>query len=202
MPRIRVIFQKTDWFVFVNHMDLPTVFSRAAKRAGLAQEFTQGFSPHPHISLAAPLAIGLDGFAEPADFWFVSWDDSSESLWNRYLPHGLEILQSAEVAADGPALAKTANAAVYEIRGADCTLVEADMSILKEAVTKSGALFDASVRDGVISLSVGGLENCGAGNFVRALKEAGRCTGWADLLMVRVLVGSWDAEAGRVVPLI
>ncbi|MDO5563461.1 MAG: TIGR03936 family radical SAM-associated protein [Synergistaceae bacterium] len=202
MPRVRIIFEKTDWFVFVNHMDLPTVFSRAAKRAGLAQEFTQGFSPHPHISLAAPLAIGLDGYAEPADFWFVTWDNSSESAWNSYLPRGLKILRSSEVDTDGPALGKVANAAAYEIVGLMSALDKEGLDILKDEVTKSGVLFDASISDGRISLSVGGLEHCGAGNFVRALKTAGKCDGWSDLQMTRLLVGRWEPQVGKVVPLI
>ena len=92
MSRIRIIFEKRGLFTFVNHMDLPVVFSRAARRAGLTQEFTQGFSPHPRISLASPLAIGVDGLAEPADFWFAEWDSGSSLRWSAMLPEGLKIL--------------------------------------------------------------------------------------------------------------
>ena len=104
MSRIRIIFRKSGWITFVNHMDLPTALSRAARRAGLSQEFTQGYSPHPHISLGPPLAIGVEGRAEAAEFWFNQWDESSAAKWNLCLPEGIEILRYREV--DGPALAK------------------------------------------------------------------------------------------------
>ena len=64
MPRIRIIFEKKGWITFLNHLDLPVLFSRAARRAGLSQEFTQGFSPHPHISLGPALAAGVEGVQE------------------------------------------------------------------------------------------------------------------------------------------
>ena len=85
MPRIRIIFEKKGWITFLNHQDLPVLFSRAARRAGLSQEFTEGFSPHPRISLGPALAAGVVGSNEPADFWFNVWDSSCAEKWNEKL---------------------------------------------------------------------------------------------------------------------
>ena len=115
MFRIRIIFEKKGWITFLNHLDLPVLFSRAARRAGLSQEFTQGFSPHPHISLGPALAAGVEGVQEPADFWFNEWDDSCAVRWNDKLPEGIQILKHAEV--EGPSLSKLATAAIYRISG-------------------------------------------------------------------------------------
>ena len=200
MARIRVIFEKKGWMTFVNHMDLPTLFSRAARRAGLQQEFTQGFSPHPHISLASPLAIGVEGLAEPAEFWFSEWSGDSLDRWNENLPAGLKFLKWAEV--DGPSLAKAASAAVYRFSGVGFTFGEAALEVLEEDVKRNGILFARSCEGGSAVLTVGGLERCGAGNMVRALAEKGVCRGWQDVRIVRETVGTWDQAGGSVLPLI
>ena len=198
--RLRITFQKTGFATFINHMDLPTIFSRAARRAGLKQEFTQGFSPHPKISLCPPLAVGVEGLCEPAEFWFEEWNDDAKASWNACLPEGLTILNTALV--EGQSLAKCTTAAIYKIYGFDdFKLSDEAFSVLQEEVKKSAVLFDSSFVEGEIMLAVGSLDNCGAGSLVKALRENGIC-GWSDLYILRSVVGFWDAEASSVVPLI
>ena len=201
MAKIRIIFEKKGLFTFVNHMDLPLIFSRAARRAGLVQEFTQGCSPHPRMSLASPLATGVEGLAEPADFWFENADDESMRLWSEMLPEGLKIIKWRETG-DGPGLAKIADAAVYRIRGEGITLGEDAAAALAEAAKERNAFLDCSEAEGTITLSVCDLEHCGASVLVKALIAAGVVSGWADLRIERVLVGIWNAESKCVEPVI
>ena len=201
MSRIRNIFVKRGLFTFVNHMDLPVVFSRAARRAGLTQEFTQGFSPHPRISLASPLAIGVDGLAEPADFWFAEWDSGSSLRWSAMLPEGLKILKCAEVE-DGVGLAKLTDAAVYRISGEGASIGERAAQVLSGEAARLNALFACSIDGDTVSLTVGDLEHCGAGLLVKALAAAEVVSGWRDLRIERAAVGRWDAETRSVLPLI
>ncbi len=200
MPRIRIIFEKKEWITFVNHMDLPTMFSRAARRTGLIQEFTEGFSPHPHISLGPPLAIGVEGKEEPADFWFKEWNDSNLEEWNKNMPHGIKILKCAEV--DGPALAKLATAGTYTLNGCGFELDGRALEILEEEAKAKGELFASAIENGTVTLTVGDLEHCSAGSLVKALKEAGICEGWTDLRIVRERVGRWDSQSAAMRPLI
>ncbi len=201
MSRIRILFEKLGFFVFVNHMDLPVIFSRAARRAGLSQEFTQGFSPHPRISLAPPLAIGVEGLAEPAEFWFIQWNGGSAEKWSEALPNGLKILKWSEI--DGVSLAKLASAALYRVRGADGPLSMEAVSILTGETERMGALLDCRLdADGALLLSVRDLEHCGAGLFVKALSAAGLCAGWGGLRMERAAVGCWNDEKRAVEPLV
>ncbi|WP_087368047.1 TIGR03936 family radical SAM-associated protein [Cloacibacillus sp. An23] len=200
MSRIRILFEKRGFFVFVNHMDLPVVFSRAARRAGLVQEFTQGFSPHPRISLAPPLAIGVEGLAEPADFWFDEWDENSSERWSSALPDGLKILKWAE--ADGVSLAKLAQTALYRVRGASSQFGEREAAVLADEAGRIDALLDCRVEDGAVMLAVRDLEHCGAGLFVKALASAGIVSGWGGLRMERLAVGLWNEDKRSVVPLI
>lgn len=181
-------------------MDLPVVFSRAARRAGLVQEFTQGFSPHPRMSLASPLAIGVEGLAEPAEFWFDEWNEQSMNRWNEKLPEGLKILKWAE--ADGPALAKLADTAVYRISGAGKVLPEQAKEVLSASAEELNALRSCEYKDGVITLTAGDPEHFGAGRFVKALSAAGVVEGWEELSITRLLSGQWQAESKTVRPLI
>lgn len=200
MARIRIIFEKKGWITFLNHLDLPVLFSRAARRAGLSQEFTQGFSPHPHISLGPALAAGVEGVQEPADFWFNEWDDSCSERWNGKLPEGIQILKYAEV--DGPPLSKLATAAIYRISGVDLEFESDALDTLLKEIERTGILYGAYVDQGSAVLTIGDLEHCGAGNLVRSLKEEGICEGWKDLYLVRECVGTWDAGTGTILPLI
>lgn len=175
------------------------IFSRAARRAGLSPEFTQGFSPRPRLSLGPPLAAGVTGLNEPADFWFNNWEGGGAAIWNGKLPQGLEIVGCAEV--EGPALAKVAVAALYRIRGAGAVLDGAALSALIEEVGRTGILYGSSLEDGEIVLKTGDLEHCGAGNFVRALTSCGLIGGWRDLTLVRELVGALGSD-GEIIPLV
>ena len=182
-------------------MDLPVIFSRSARRAGLKQEYTTGFSPHPRISLAPPLATGIAGLAEPADFWFEEWNGDSLFRWNERLPEGLKILKCAEITED-TVLAKSIDAAVYSFEGADAPLDAAAESILCAEAERLNALHACSCEGGRITLSVGELERCGAGALVKALIASGVVSGWAELQIERLAVGRWDVITGTVLPLI
>ena len=196
MHRIRIIFEKRDWFTFVNHMDLPNIFSRAARRAGLVQEYTQGFSPHPHMSLGPALAISVEGRDEPAEFWFVDWrGEQSAQKWNDELPEGIKILKWKELE-EGAGLAKFTTAAQYSICGVKAALPAEAKALLENAVKEIAPLWYSKEENGKITLIVGELNRCGASCFVKCLADAGIISGWAELCMVREKVGTWD-EAGQ-----
>jgi len=201
MHRIRIIFEKRGWFTFVNHMDLPNIFARAARRAGLKPEYTQGFSPHPHMSLGPALAISVEGLEEPAEFWFEDWSEGSAELWSAQLPEGLAILKWGELP-EGTGLAKFATAAQYNIQLVNGKMPENAKPLLEEAVKKIAPLWFSKEEDGVITLIVGELNRCGASLFVKTLQEAGIIDSWGGLYMVRNRVGSWDEAAQTMLPLL
>lgn len=66
MPRI--LFEKTGNAVWISHLDLMRLFQRAFKRAGLPLKHTQGFNPHPSVSIALPLSVGVESHCELLDF--------------------------------------------------------------------------------------------------------------------------------------
>lgn len=60
----RIVFRKTGLLRFLGHLDVLRTFDRAIRRAKLPVEYSQGFSPHTHLSFAMPLPVGVIGERE------------------------------------------------------------------------------------------------------------------------------------------
>jgi radical SAM-linked protein len=60
----RIAFRKTGLLRFLGHLDVLRTFDRAVRRAKLPVEYSQGFSPHAHLSFAMPLPLGVSGERE------------------------------------------------------------------------------------------------------------------------------------------
>ena len=197
MSRIRIHFSKTGLACFISHTDLPMLFGRAARRAGLRPELTQGFSPHPKLVLAPPLPVGVVGLREPADFWFTAWGDESFPLWRDKMPRGVTLLSAEEIVSpQAPSLTKLCTAASYRIASTAGVLAEKIAEALAVPLRASDALLDIATEENETSLVVRDLERNGPSGMVRILKEAGLVTEWSELAVVRTAVGGWD-EAGK-----
>src|SRR5262245_34024195 len=62
--KYRIRFRKAGDLRLVSHHDLMHVFERMLRRADLPCVSTQGFHPHPRITFALSLALGIVGCAE------------------------------------------------------------------------------------------------------------------------------------------
>lgn len=118
MPqRVRVVFRKGGVMQWVSHLDTMRAWERTLRRAGLPLAYTQGFSPHPRIALAAPLPVGFEGERELMDVWL---DPALAPMVVRSrlepeLPPGLEVIDVDEVAERLPSLQSSLRAARYRI---------------------------------------------------------------------------------------
>ena len=197
MPRLRIHFSKRGYACFISHIDLPILFSRAARRAGLVPEQTQGFSPHPRTALGPPLPVGVVGLEEPADFWFMDWHETSTQDWNDAMPAGLEILDAREV--DGVSLNKLCQAAEYEIRPlADIPISKMTLA-LSAAMGETGPVLELAGQDDAVRIVVSDIERSSASRMVKGLTAAGLISGWGDLAITRTGVGLWDHENRKIV---
>ena len=55
MIKCRVVFEKTGRAKYISHLDLMRTFQHSFIRAGIRIKHTEGFNPHPYISIALPL---------------------------------------------------------------------------------------------------------------------------------------------------
>lgn len=199
MPRLRIHFSKRGYACFISHIDLPMLFGRAARRAGLRPERTQGFSPHPRLALGPPLPVGVVGLREPADFWFESWDDTSFDRWRAHMPDGIEILSARE--ADGVSLHKLCRAASYTIGLLNGAEAGEASRVLGEYLKESNVLLDIGTNETCVLVSANDLERYGPSRMVAKLAESGLIEGWRDVAVTRGAVGGWDEERRKVIPL-
>lgn len=68
--KYRVFYQKLGLLRFISHLDWMRMLFRRIAMLELETVFTQGFSPHPKVSLAPPLPVGVEGLEEYFDISF------------------------------------------------------------------------------------------------------------------------------------
>ena len=64
----RLLFSKTGRARYISHLDLMRTFQRAFARAGIPIKHTEGFHPHPFVSIALPLSVGYSSQCEILEF--------------------------------------------------------------------------------------------------------------------------------------
>jgi len=93
MYKLNFTFAKKGAMRFISHLDLMRLFMRAVRRAGLPIKMTEGFSPHPKISLKRALKLGVESDNEEATFVLrepIALEDFKQKL-QRELPEGIYI---------------------------------------------------------------------------------------------------------------
>ena len=68
MDKLRLRFEKTGRAVYISHLDLMHTMQRAFSRAGYELKYSEGFNPHPQISISLPLSVGVASHCEIMDF--------------------------------------------------------------------------------------------------------------------------------------
>jgi radical SAM-linked protein len=127
--RVRVTFAKEGPLRWVAHLDLMRTWERAIRRATLPLSYSQGFSPHAKIALAAPLPVGVEGTRELIDIWFddsLSLDEVARRL-TAVMPPGLSISSVEQVAEELPSMQSCLESARYEMRFAAGAVERADL---------------------------------------------------------------------------
>lgn len=117
VQRLRIRFSRGEEVKYISHLDLMRLWQRALIRAGIALAYSEGFNPHPKMSLAAPLAVGVTSDAELMDIILakpVSPHNFTAAL-NQQLPAGIRIDQAQLVSLTLPSLPAQMRFADYEI---------------------------------------------------------------------------------------
>ena len=98
MDKLRLRFEKTGRAVYISHLDLMQTMQRAFSRAGCGLRYSEGFNPHPQISIALPLSVGAGSLCEIMDFKLKE-DADLAALPARLtdaLPEGITVLEVYE----------------------------------------------------------------------------------------------------------
>ena len=94
MSKLRLIFVKEQQASYISHLDVMRTFQRVFPRAGLSIKHSNGFHPHPILSIVLPLPVGQSSECEILDFESVeesAGEGVAEAL-NTGMPAGLRVL--------------------------------------------------------------------------------------------------------------
>lgn len=118
MQRLRIKFSRGEEIKYISHLDLMRLWQRALKRAGVALAYSEGFNPHPRMSLAAPLALGVTSEAELMDIVLATWSSphAFTTAVSRQLPRGIEISQVYNTPLTMPSLQSQVRQAEYIVK--------------------------------------------------------------------------------------
>ena len=98
MDKLRLRFEKTGRAVYISHLDLMHTMQRVFSRAGFELKYSEGFNPHPQISIALPLSVGVESYCEIMDFR-LKGDADIKSLPERLtavMPEGIRVTDCYE----------------------------------------------------------------------------------------------------------
>jgi radical SAM-linked protein len=96
-------FEKREALRFISHHDLMRVFELALRRSGLPVAHTQGFNPHPKVSFALALPLGVESLDEIVDIDLEGEPEPQSVLQTLadQMPKGLRLV-SAQIATGRP----------------------------------------------------------------------------------------------------
>ncbi len=137
MQRLRIRFSRGEEIKYISHLDIIRLWQRALNRAGIALAYSAGFNPHPRISLALALAMGVTSEVELMDIVvdkFVSPHAFTAAI-ERQLPRGITISGVFNTALTMPSLQS-------QVRQAEYTVTVATDKDNKEVESALNALLD------------------------------------------------------------
>lgn len=95
MAVLRGKFSKTGDMKYISHLDLVRLFHRVLRRAGIDISYTQGFNPHPIISFATALSLGVESYGEYFDLKMnekIPFAQFQQQV-NKNMPKGIRIVE-------------------------------------------------------------------------------------------------------------
>jgi radical SAM-linked protein len=137
--RVRITFRKGEIVKYISNLDLLRAWERILRRARLPLAYTQGFNPHPRITIAMPLAVGCSGENEVLDVLLEVEDGDGPDLARTVrhalepaMPPGISVVSVVEVPRRDPALATQFAHARYRIalEGIERAVVESRITEL------------------------------------------------------------------------
>ena len=117
MQRLRLRFGRAEELKYISHADVIRTWERSFRRAGIPLAYSQGFTPHPQISAATPLAIGITSDVELMDIRLTTWmpPQSFTMKVADQIPRGFQLLDTWIVGLNFPSLQSILTFAEYVV---------------------------------------------------------------------------------------
>ncbi|HHW02015.1 MAG TPA: DUF2344 domain-containing protein [Thermoanaerobacterales bacterium] len=157
--KLRMRYEKADPVKYISHLDMVKAFERAFRRAKLPLAFSEGFTPHPRLTFAPALSVGITSSGEYMDADFYENVPASEAMCrlNSSLPEGLRILKIGIF--DGKYPLSKINAASYSVTIAGF-LQEDVARAAKELLNQKQVIIEKVLKDKVKRVDVAPFIHC------------------------------------------
>ncbi len=152
-------YSRDERVKYISHLDFVRMFHRAVRRSGLEMTFSCGFNPHPVMTVACPLPVGMTADGELLSIGIeggISPEEVKDRL-NRVLPPGFSIKAAECIGERRPDFASIDRARyIIELEAegefdAEAFLAKKELTVPKK--TKSGVK-DTDIRPMIKELSV------------------------------------------------
>ena len=79
---------------YISHLDFIRMFNRTVRRAGLEMSFSHGYNPHPIMTVAMPLSVGVTSDGEYMKIGFDGeyTEEEIKNRLNEAFPKGFSII--------------------------------------------------------------------------------------------------------------
>lgn len=133
MRCVRVWFKKMGMSRYVSHLDLMRAMTRSVRRAEVPLWYTEGYNPHPYLTFALPLSLGMESLYESMDMRIEGQSTNEEifELLKGSMPPGIEIV-SVDDPVDDP---KTIAYGEFDLLF-DCEDVKSLAAVIEEMLSK------------------------------------------------------------------
>ncbi len=98
MRCVRVWFKKMCMSRYVSHLDLMRAMTRTLRRSRVPLWYTEGYNPHPYITFALPLSLGMESLCESMDMR-IEGESTNEEIYDMLkdtMPPGIEIIRVSD----------------------------------------------------------------------------------------------------------
>lgn len=133
MQRLRITFAKGEEVKYLSHLDMMRLWERVLRRAGMPLSYSHGYSPHPKISIAAPLPVGVTSEGELMDVWLrkrVSPYSFTKAV-SEQVPLGIDVIKVAQTALSSPSLQSLVQKVEYRV----CLASDRQRSDIEDALS-------------------------------------------------------------------
>lgn len=163
-------YSRDERVKYISHLDFVRLFHRTIRRTGMNFVFSQGFNPHPIMTVAQPLSVGVTSDCEYMKVGFdgnYSDDEVAETINNSF-PPGYKVIVAKKVEGKEIDLTKI-DRAVYTVEveydggyDIDALLANKELKVMKKS--KSG------VKESDIRPYIYGIEKLADENGILTLK--------------------------------
>ena len=138
-----VSYRRIGRLAFLSHLEMVVLFTRGLQRLGVSLAYSQGFHPHPRLTFAHALPLGLNSEEEFMEFLALEpvQLDSFAARWAASMPVELELIDCRALPVSLPGLSQRLQSCQYLVRFEQPTWREQLPELLKQGKKPASLVF-------------------------------------------------------------